>query len=506
MTTMWKDKKKIKFMKDHKLGLYGLYKDDDKRKKINKYMEEHEIGWWVTCAGINMKNVIAERLLGMEEAREEKDKAGEIIGDLLLNGRIHSVIYCFIHPFKEPILLTSQLDSKATKYFEKVGKVIVAGPRVDIKTKILELLKEAQEWGGKRVALEYSPRGRFPFSSLVDGGTCDLFKHLVKKYIGTNKLRIVSSANISQMVTAVLNRKQVESHKVAAQHLAEIQKDAFEEIRKRIRNDEIVTEHNIAKFIRSRYKHYNMETFDPPPWDALVAANPGNKHPHYGPDVKTPENEIKLGKNHQIKKGSLVFIDVTAREKGDTENVFADITWVGYVGTRDEIPKKVEEVFDVVAKARDSAVKIIEDRCRDGETVTAYEIDLAARNVLDNGPIPKFKEFGHCIHEIGHGIDTEGHGSGAGAAAYKYKDDRDAIPGILFSIEPGYYFDKDEDVGKKAEDPFGFGSFGVRSEIDVFIGMKEGSPWPFVTTCKQKRIIPILDDKWGESFDTPTNY
>ena len=75
-----------------------------------------------------------------------------------------------------------------------------------------------------------------------------------------------------------------------------------------------------------------MEAPDGP----IVAVNEHGADPHFDP---TPAN------SDAIAWGDWVLIDLWARMEG-VENMYADITWTGYVG--DTVPSEHREVFEVV--------------------------------------------------------------------------------------------------------------------------------------------------------------
>ena len=85
----------------------------------------------------------------------------------------------------------------------------------------------------------------------------------------------------------------------------------------------------------------------------------------------------------------------------------------------------------------------------DGEPVFGWEVDDACRNVV--------KEAGYAeyfVHRTGHSIGEEVHGNGVHIDNLETKDERQLVPGICFSIEPGIYLE---------------GEMAARSEIDCFI-------------------------------------
>jgi Xaa-Pro dipeptidase len=65
----------------------------------------------------------------------------------------------------------------------------------------------------------------------------------------------------------------------------------------------------------------------------------------------------------------------------------------------------------------------------------------------------------YFTHRTGHSIDaTSLHGAGPNLDNLETRDDRALIPGVGFSVEPGIYLP---------------GEFGVRSEVNGYIGERE---------------------------------
>jgi Xaa-Pro aminopeptidase len=58
------------------------------------------------------------------------------------------------------------------------------------------------------------------------------------------------------------------------------------------------------------------------------------------------------------------------------------------------------------------------------------------------------------VHRTGHSIGQEVHGNGANIDNLETHEERLILPGACFSVEPGIYLPE----------------FGIRSEVDVFIG------------------------------------
>ena len=70
------------------------------------------------------------------------------------------------------------------------------------------------------------------------------------------------------------------------------------------------------------------------------------------------------------------------------------------------------------------------------------------------GHIEKKGFANYFTHRTGHSIGRETHGNGANMDNFESHDERSVIPWTCFSIEPGVYLPE----------------FGVRSEVNVFVG------------------------------------
>lgn len=292
-----------------------------------------------------------------------------------------------------------------------------------------------------RVAMEYSPMATIPRASRVDSGTVELVQSL-----GTE---IVSSADLLQYATQRWSDPQLASHMRSADKLGRIVQEAFQYIGQNLKQRP--TEYQVAEFIRQRFREEALTSPDGP----IVAVNEHASDPHYEPSGS---------RSSTINTADWVLIDLWAKEIAEG-SVYADITWVAYVG--DEVPERHQEVFQVVTTARDSAVKYLEGSARQGIILQGRQVDRIAREYIAR------KGYGdYFTHRLGHSVSHEVHGDAVNLDSFETEDTRYIIPGICFSIEPGIYLPE----------------FGVRSEIDVYMS-EEG---PSVTTPIQQEVVRIL--------------
>lgn len=295
---------------------------------------------------------------------------------------------------------------------------------------------------GRRVAMQYSPNCAVPYVAMVDAGTVELVRGL--------GVEVVTSANLIQVFESRWTEEQLVMHLEAARKVDAIRRQAFERVGAKLRASERVTEWEMQQFILARFAEEGLTTDHGP--DVAVNANASN--PHYEP---------KQDACSEIKRGDLVLMDMWAK-LGRPDAVFYDITWVGFCGA--EPPAQVERVFTVVRDARDRAIARVKEAVREQRELRGFEVDDAAREYIrEQG----FEEY--FFHRTGHSIGTEVHGSGANMDNLETHDERRVIPWTCFSVEPGIYLPE----------------FGIRLEVDVFVGDREAR----VTGEVQDKLVLI---------------
>jgi Xaa-Pro dipeptidase len=278
----------------------------------------------------------------------------------------------------------------------------------------------------KRVAMQYSPQANVPYVSIVDGGTVDLIRSL--------GYEVVSSAGLVQTFQAVLDEAAYRSHLEAGERVQRIKDEAFALVGTELRAGRVFTQYDVQQFIVRRFAEEGLDCMGEFP---IVGTNEQPADPHFEP---TPANA------RPIAKGDTLLIDLWAKLK-QPGAVFYDITWCGFVGSNP--PAKYVEIFNVVRDARDAALALIRSRFPAHRPLYGWEVDDACRAVVEKaGYGPYF------IHRTGHSIGEEVHGNGVNIDNLETRDDRELVPGVCFSIEPGIYLD---------------GEMAARSEINVFI-------------------------------------
>ncbi|HEX8190712.1 MAG TPA: M24 family metallopeptidase, partial [Pyrinomonadaceae bacterium] len=245
----------------------------------------------------------------------------------------------------------------------------------------------------------------------------------------------VTSADLVQLFEAVWTEGQYRSHVTAADNIHNIIQEAFAEVGRRIKGDEPVTEYDIQQFMVRRFEELNMTCNDDHP---IVSVNANAASPHYQPNAE---------KFAPIRRGDFLLLDVWAKLK-DPGAVYADQTWTGFVGSNPS--EEHVKVFTVVRDARDAAIEFVREAVAAGREIRGAEVDDVSRGVIERAGYGQY-----FTHRTGHSIGEEVHGNGAHIDNLETKDSRKIIPRTCFSIEPGVYLP---------------GNFGVRSEIDLYVG------------------------------------
>jgi Xaa-Pro dipeptidase len=293
-----------------------------------------------------------------------------------------------------------------------------------------ERLAEMLSGRGRRIAMQYSPECAVPYVAMVDAGTIELVR--------ASAVEVVSSADLVQLFEATWSDEQRDSHYEAGGLVDEIRRAAFQEAGRRLRVGERIDEYGIKTFILQAFAHAGLVTDHGP----IVAVNANASNPHYEPDG---------GRSTEMKGGDLLLIDLWAKLQRPAATYY-DITWVGYCGS--DVPDQMSNVFGLVRDGRDAAVRRVRTAIAAGQTLHGFEVDDAAR-----GHIARQGFGDYFIHRTGHSIGTDVHGAGANMDNFESHDERRIIPRTCFSVEPGIYLPH----------------FGVRSEVNVYVGDGEAS-------------------------------
>jgi Xaa-Pro dipeptidase len=344
--------------------------------------------------------------------------------------------YYFVPAKGAPKKLVHKIESEALAGLP--GETLYYAGQEELRKNLAKLFSRA-----KTVAMQYSPKNEIPYVAMVDAGTVELVRSAGPK--------VVSSADLVQKYEACWTKEQLEGHLEAGKAIDRIVRGAFALAAQRVGEKNPIAEHELAGWIQQEFAKEGITADEGPD----VAVNAHASDPHYAPSAERPT---------PVKEGDLLLLDVWGKQK-KAGSVYYDITWVGYMGAK--VPEKYAKVFAVLREARDRAVVLIQTSVAKGKPLQGWQVDKAARSVIEKAGYGEY-----FFHRTGHSIGESVHGNGANMDGLETKDVRHLIATTCTSVEPGVYLPE----------------FGMRTEVDVYIGEKEAR----VTGAIQKEILPLL--------------
>lgn len=365
-------------------------------------------------------NVLARRILDMP-------------ADHMLSRRW----FYFIPAQGEPRKLAHRIEQASLDH-------VPGSKRIYLRWQELEAGVQALVQGAKKVAMEYVPRNANPYVSRVDAGTVELVQSF--------GVEIVPSGDLIQRFEACWDDEQWALHLEAAKHTRSAYDVAFGYIADQVRKKVAVRETDVQKVILAHFEQNGVMADHAP----IVAVGPHSGDPHYEP---------KAGVDAVIKEGDFVLIDLWAKCK-KPRAVYSDLTRVAFVGK--ETPARYQEIFAIVAAARDAAIAKVKSAFAAKQPLMGWEVDNACRAVIDKAGYGEY-----FVHRTGHSIGQEVHGNGANMDGLETREERRVMPRTCFSVEPGIYLKE----------------FGIRSEVDVFV---DGNGMVHVTGGEPQTFVPAL--------------
>jgi Xaa-Pro dipeptidase len=296
--------------------------------------------------------------------------------------------------------------------------------------------------GARRIAMEYSPGNAIPYISRVDAGTVEAIRNM--------GIDVASSGDLVQRFEAVWTDEALASHLTASDKLYRIKDRAFAFLRERMASGAPLSEYEVQQVMVGWFSDEGLVSDAPP----VVSAQENAGDPHY---LATRD------RHRAIHPEEIVLLDLWGKLPR-AGSVFADITWVGFTGA--VVPDEYASAFAAARDGRDAAIDLVREAISAGRDLRGFEVDRACRTMVERAGYGR-----QFIHRTGHSLGETVHGNGVHMDDYETHDDRRLIPGTGFTIEPGVYTDR----------------FGVRTEINMFVGEREAR----VSGPTQHEIIPL---------------
>ena len=386
---------------------------------IQQSLRESDIDGWLLY-DFRGSNVLARRVLDMETKPVGSRR-----------------FFYFIPALGEPTKLVHRIETGALDH-------LPGGKAVYLTWQELEDGIAHIVGGDTRIAMEFAPGVSNPYVSKVDAGTIEAVRAC--------DVDLVSSGDLIQEFEATWDDDQWLMHREAEACTTAAYDVVWSLIAERIKVGRTIHELEVQAAIMDHFHRHGMTTYSPP----IVGVGPHSGDPHYEP---VP------GESGVIGAEQFVLVDLWCK-LDRPRAVYSDLTRVGYTGSK--VPDKYEQIFAIVARARDAAVSCVREAFAAGRPLQGWEVDDACRRVIVDAGYGKY-----FIHRTGHNIGQEVHGNGAHMDNLETHEERRVLRRTCFSVEPGIYQSE----------------FGVRSEINVFV---DSDSVVHVTGGLQERVVPIL--------------
>lgn len=352
--------------------------------------------------------------------------AKRVIG---FQGFVSRRLFVLIPREGRPIALVHQIEQHPVAGFP--GEVLIYRTWQDLHEKLAILVKD------RRLAMEISEQDAVPYLDRIPYGVFQLVTQLGGTPAG--------SADLVTAFASVWSSQELADHQEAAELIASIARLRLSEA---VIEVGTVTEVQLQQRVIDDIGSDGLAITDAP----IVAFGANSANPHYEPGG---------GGERVLGTDEVVLLDLWAGREG---SVFADQTWMGFSGR--EVPSHVAEVWEAVSGARDAVLQGV--RGVDYKALMGKDLDEIARGYLRDRGLDEF-----FVHRTGHSIDIELHGSGPHLDGFETQDTRRLRQGIGFSVEPGVYL---------------AGDFGVRSEVNVYLG--EGGPVVTPARLQCEIVVP----------------
>ena len=339
-------------------------------------------------------------------------------GLLGLEGMLSRRIFVWIPAVGSPVAITHAIEQGPWAHWPAAwGKEIYSSWRA-LESALAALL------AGKRAAMEYSAGDAVPYLDRVPAGTVEMVR--------AAGATVVTSGELVSRFYAAWTPEQVAAHERTAEHLAGIAKAALARVGANVAAGAPIAEHQVRDWILEAFAAASL-TIDHGP---NVSATEHAANPHYAPSASAPR---------LFRAGDIILIDLFAADQAS--GIIADQTWMASIGAPSA---RAREIWAAIRDARDAAIALLRERLGAGGRVSGADADDAARAVItQRGYGPYF------THRTGHSIDARDiHGSGPNLDNLETRDDRQLIPGVCFSIEPGIYL---------------AGDIGMRTEVNAVV-------------------------------------
>jgi len=308
----------------------------------------------------------------------------------------------------------------------------------------------------KVICLNYSEQLNVPELSRVDAGTLELFKN--------SGFRLLSSGTILSFFHTRWRVSDVETHSEAASRLDSILPLCMDYLREKLVKNKRVKDYDLVKFVKKRLKKLGLEQIEEP----TVAVWEKTLLERYTPTKKLAR---------PVSRDDLIYLEIAARLRKHESSMFARLGWSLYTG--EQVPDSLSKSWKKIVAAAEEALGLLRARIPRQRTLLGYEVAQAARAKLGSSPdiLPR---------PLGYNLNRDQHNFGVRFDNYLTHDDREIMPGMGFTLQPGIYKD----------------TYALRTCANLFI---RGDRQVKLSAPLQQEIIAVLAPASGaDSLKAPS--
>ncbi|MEA1996629.1 MAG: M24 family metallopeptidase [Gemmatimonadota bacterium] len=318
------------------------------------------------------------------------------------------------------------------------------------RSEMLRLFRESLFPVARKICANYSSEMSIPGLSSADSGMLE--------WLEANGVEVISSGSILSFFNTRWRVSDIETHSQAAARLDSILPEAVSYLEGRIRRGRKVTDYGLAKFLRKGLKKLGLEPVARP----VVAAGPRTLEERWKPESHSWLDAEPLA------YGDIVYIELSARLRkraGSSRPMHARLGWSLYIG--EEVPDSLTESWERITAAADKAIHTLGFYIPKGLVLHGFQVDSKARAELGRGPdiLPR---------PLGFNLNPHSHRFGVRFDNYYAKDDREIMPGMGFTLEPGIFRE----------------NYALRMCANVVIDGSRGVR--VFPASSQSRLIPVL--------------
>jgi Xaa-Pro aminopeptidase len=276
---------------------------------------------------------------------------------------------------------------------------------------LLSLLKQYLSSVARKICLNYSHQMKIPELSRADGGLLEL--------LVSQGFEVISSGSILSFFNTRWRMTDEETHKQAATKLDSLKPRITAFLGEKIGKGKKVTDYDLMKFVGKQLKKLGLEGKEA----FTVAVGENTLIEKYHPQKKT---------SRPILRGDLLYVEVSARLRKKPESMFARLGWSFLLN--EEIPDSLQADWKRIVAAADEALSVLNNNIPQKRSLMGYQVDRAGRAKLGGNP--------HALpRPLGNNLNPYDHNFGVRFDSYMAYDDREIMPGMGFTLEPGIYYE-----------------------------------------------------------------